>query len=176
MRYILITLFTLGISFNSYSQLKLSTMMNIIKMNIDQFEDYTLNNNWVFHKINNSKELNGICYVRKSINDKEFLTLYTKYFDEDRHLTYQLYNKNSYINLKNQIKLYGFKLQNTEIKNTSVKYNYWKKINNYLSYKISIYQIQPDLKNKIYGSWEINLSQILDMNEFNITLDTNWLN
>ena len=151
-------------------------MMNLIKMNFDQFEDYTLKNNWVFHKINNSKEVNGVCYVRKSISDTEFLTLYTKYFNEDKHITYQLYDKNSYISLKNQIKLNGFKLLNTEMINNNMKYNYWKKINNLVSYKISIYQIPPDLINKIYGSWEINLSQIIDMDELNVTLDTNWLN
>ncbi len=139
MRYILVIFFTIGLTLNSFSQLKLSTIMNLIKMDFNKFEDFTIKNGWSFHSIKNTKELNGLCYVRKSSNDKEFLTLYTKYFNEDKHLTYQLHNQNSYLNLKNQIKLNGFKFLNSEMRSNSIKYNYRKVMNDYLSYEISIY-------------------------------------
>lgn len=170
MKKILIFSISIFLTFPSFSQIKVVTLMNILKMNYDQFEDFTLKNDWELDEVQNTKFVSGIGYKKGNKLNKEFLTLYKKFYKKNNLVSFQTSNKEKYSYLKNEIKTIGFTLFKTEIVENSINYIYRKKINNDLTLELSIHQIPINYKEKSYGGWEFNLSQIFNLDNF--ILDT----
>lgn len=158
------------LSLQTFSQVKVTTLMSLLKMNYNQLENYSLNNGWILDEVENTKNYEGITYTKGSGNKKEFLTLYTKYFDEGNRIVFQTSNKENYSIFKNEIIKNGFKLKNTETIENIIKYTYKKNINSYLEIEMGILQIPPFVNQNKYGGWEIYLCNKFKME--NMVLDT----
>jgi hypothetical protein len=168
-KIILFSIYTF-FTIQSFGQIKVTTLMNILKMNYNQFENYSLENGWTLDKVENSKNYEGVVYTKGSGSKKEFITLYKKYFNEGNHVEFQTSNKEHYILFKNEIIKNGFKLKKTETKENIIRYTYTKNVNIYLDIEMGILQIPPYVNQNKYGGWEIYLTQ--KFNKEKLILDT----
>lgn len=113
MKYKILVSVLLFSSFAS-AQISINEMKNILKMDLDTFETYTLNKGYSFSNIKDDEHTYGITYVKGTGSTTKFITLYEKYFDEYKQLTYQTEMKSEYLLIKKQLLESGFKLFSQE--------------------------------------------------------------
>lgn len=92
------------------AQLTINDIKMILKMDLDKFETYAYNNGYKFKGMQETERVFGITFKKDYGLDTKYITLYEKYFNDGKTLTYQLSKKSEYLNLKKQIELSGFKL------------------------------------------------------------------
>lgn len=92
------------------AQMSMNEMKAILKMDLDKFETYALNRGYGFSNIKDDENTYGITYTKGNESATKFITLYEKYFDEYKCLTYQTEIKSEYLLIKKQLIESGFKL------------------------------------------------------------------
>lgn len=96
------------------AQMSINEMKAILKMDLDTFETYTLKKGYGFSDIKDDEYSYGVTYVKGTGYSTKYITLYQKYFDEYKHLTYQTEIKSEYLLIKKQLLESGFKLFSEE--------------------------------------------------------------
>jgi hypothetical protein len=89
-----------------------SDLLKVYDMDMDKFESYSLEKGFSFYKILDNENYKGQVYEKGTGNNTKYLSLFTKYFNEDKHVSYQTSNPNEILNIKNQFKTSGFSLFN----------------------------------------------------------------
>lgn len=90
-------------------------------MDVENFDTYVTSKGFLFSHEEKENLLQGVTYAleRNRNNDiikaSKFLTLYQRYRNYKNAITYQTSNKNEYLIIKNQIKVLGFKLTESEV-------------------------------------------------------------
>lgn len=121
----LIFLFSFAfISLYCNSQMTLNEMKNILKLDINKFETYTLNRGYSFSGVDESEYVSGVSYVIGKGSLTKYLTFYDKWATRGKVVTYQTGDKNEYLNLKKQIEQEGFNLFKTETFNGRIVKEY----------------------------------------------------
>lgn len=95
------------------AQLTINDMKAILKMDLDKFETYAYNLGYEYKGFHKTERVYGITFKKGYGQDTKYISLYEKYFNDGKNLTYQLSNKNEYLNLKKQIELLNFRLVRT---------------------------------------------------------------
>ena len=121
MRLIYTFFFVFFLVATSFGQtFKLSELINMSKMNVDDFDTYVTSREFVF--LGESRDMNfqGVNYAyklnpRDKSEAKKHLTLYTRLYDFKNAITYQTFDKNEYLVIKNQIKNLGFIFKNSKV-------------------------------------------------------------
>lgn len=107
-KYFSIILFFFTITSNA--QVNLTEMISMLKMNSDKFETYILNKGYEFSNVKDTDKVFGFTYVKGYEKETKYITLYERYFNKGKHLTYQTSNKKEYLLIKKQLIELGFKL------------------------------------------------------------------
>jgi hypothetical protein len=100
----------LSFSITANAQITLTEMFSMLKMNSDNFETYVLKKGYEFSNIKDDDNVFGFTYVKGYEDETKYITLYEKYFEYGKHLTYQTSNKNEYLLIKKQLIELRFKL------------------------------------------------------------------
>jgi hypothetical protein len=113
MKYIfsLLLIFSFNISFG---QMTVSEMMRVYKMDLDQFETYSISKGFQFLEVTSNENYFGHKYGKGPGKNTKYLTLYTNFFKHGKYLTYQTSNSNEYLNFKNDLKSKGFIVSSTK--------------------------------------------------------------
>lgn len=146
MKYILLLLLVFTSNF-SFSQISVGEMIKVLNMDLDQFETYALRKGYTFSEIKDEDNIYGHIYTKGIGNNKNFLSLYTKWFEEERNLNFQTWNSNDFLKIKKQLKKLGFELQ---LENNYKGVPYKKYRNN--QFEINLYTAHE-------GGYEIGLSK-----------------
>ncbi len=147
MKFFLV-LFYIIICFKSFSQLTLVELKNILKMDLNQFETYALNQGYNFEKVKEDEKIFGHNYTKGDGNLTRYLTLYVKYYEYNRHITYQTSDTEEYLSFKKEIETEGYQLTKTEnFEGTSVKFY------SNSTYDLEIYVGKGEIADNVY---EIN--------------------
>jgi len=122
MKYFKTTLILFSILFNcSYSfgqSFSLPELIKMSKMSVDDFDTYVTSKGFVFEGVEKDDHLEGVSYALNPTSDSrssKFITLYQRFYDYRYKISLQTIDKKEYINIKNQIKTLGFKLQDSGI-------------------------------------------------------------
>lgn len=134
-------------SFFSFSQITPTEMMKIYKMDMDQFETYSLNKGYEFSNTKDNENLFGVTYTKGLGTNTKYLTLYTRHFVDGIMVRYQTSNNNEFASFKNALKVNGFKLVDTHTFDGNIVKKYILK-----EWVIEIYSGVDD-----YVYFEINL-------------------
>ena len=98
-------------SFNiSFSQMTVSEMMRVYKMDMDQFETFAINKGYKFYKFQKDENTYGHTYKKGYGENIKYLTLYSRFYSKGIYVYYQTSNSNEYLIFKNQLKNFGFVL------------------------------------------------------------------
>ena len=97
----------------------LTELINMTKMDIDNFDTYVSNKGFKFLESKENEYLKGITYAfNQSSYSKtadKFITLNYEYFGEtNKNVTFQTSKTVEYLNIKNQISPLGFKFKETK--------------------------------------------------------------
>jgi len=88
-------------------------------MSVDDFDTYVTSKGFVFEGVSKDDHFESVDYaLNLNISNStatKFMTLYQRYYDYRYYISYQTSDKKEYINIKNQIKTLGFKLQDSDI-------------------------------------------------------------
>ncbi len=100
----------------------LPELIKMSKMDTESFDTYVTTKDFVYSSSDKDDNYSGVTYafeVSKIDITKasKFITLYQSFFDKKYSISYQTSNKKEYLNIKNQVKVLGFKLVNSEIFN-----------------------------------------------------------
>jgi hypothetical protein len=138
MKYLL-CVFLAFATVKSYSQLSLNEMLAVYKMNLDQFEIFALKKGYYFSKIKDTEDTFGASYVKGKEENTKYITLYTKFFDVGRCVTYQTSINSELISFREQMKNLGFILISTKNSDGALVKTYKKD-----KRTINIYSINED--------------------------------
>jgi len=153
MKFILF-LFYITICFKSFSQLTLVELKNILKMDLNKFETYALNRGYNFDEVNEEEKVFGHSYRKGDGDLSKYLTLYDKFYEQNRTVTYQTSETKEYLSFKNEIERDGFQLTKTEnFEGTSLKFY------SNSTYNLRIYVGKGEIADNVY---EINLTRKIE--------------
>ncbi len=145
MKRILITLFfTISFLIGHSQSFSLTELINLTKMNIDNFDTYVSNKGYKFLEIKETEHQKGSTYAfnQSSYSKKadKFISLYYEYFGEtNKNVTFQTAKTAEYLKIKNQIKPLGFKFKETKTFEGSTFLVYTKG-----KYKVSLISFQSE--------------------------------
>ena len=111
---LILTSFFIFCSLSLFSQMSLSELQNILKMDQSKFETYCLNNQFTFNKVYDDENVFGARYVKGIGMNTKYITFYDFFFDDGKHVTYQTHNTTEYLKIKTEMDNQGFKLIKTE--------------------------------------------------------------
>lgn len=88
-------------------------------MDVDNFDTYVTAKGFVFSKEDIGNDVQGVEYALEisridRLKALKFVTMYQSYYNYKNAISYQTFNKNEYISIKNQIKAMGFKLEKSD--------------------------------------------------------------
>lgn len=109
----------------------LTELINMTKMNIDDFDTYASNKGFKFLETTDTEQQKGITYAfnQSSYSKKadKFISLFFEYFGQtNKNVTYQTSKTEEYLKIKNQIKPLGFTFKETKTFNGSTFLVYTK--------------------------------------------------
>jgi hypothetical protein len=133
MKYILLLIICLTNS-KLYSQISLTEMIAVYKMNFDQFETFSLKKGFHFSKMEDEENFTSVSYTKGQGVGTKYIQLYTKFFADGKNVTLQTSVENDYLSIKEQASKMGFKLIETENYKGSLRKVYKKD-----SWKITAY-------------------------------------
>jgi hypothetical protein len=113
MKYIF-SLLLICSSYLSFSQMTVSDLIKIHSMNLDQLETYCLGKGFTFYQWLNNENYKGHWYVKGKGENKKNLLFHTEFYDMGKYVAYYTSNSNEYLNIKNQMKTFGFVLYSEE--------------------------------------------------------------
>jgi hypothetical protein len=119
---IFLTSFILISSWSLFSQMTLTELQNILKLNQSQFETYCLRNQYELGKYWDDDVSFGTEYSKGIGKKTKYITLYDKFYDKGKTLTYQTLDFNEYLTIKTQVENAGFKIIDTYILDNGYKY------------------------------------------------------
>jgi hypothetical protein len=143
-KFILTFLLTISLLAGQSQSFNLAELINMTKMNIDNFDTYVSNKGFKFMEIKEADNIKGIVYAYNqseySKKADKFITLYYKYFGENnKNVTFQTGKTIDYLNIKNQIKQLQFNFKKTEIHEGATFLIYTKG-----NYELSLISFQSD--------------------------------
>jgi hypothetical protein len=148
MKYLLCFFLTI-VTAKSYSQLTLSEMISVYKMNSDQFESFALTKGYKFSGIKDDECCFSVSYVKGNGVKTKYIELYTRFFNHGINVTFQTAIESELLSIKNQTIKSGFKLASTENFDGSFRRTYKKD-----NWVLTIYSGLDDDNQSFY---EINL-------------------
>ena len=160
MNKILITLFlTSNFLFGHSQSFSLTELINMTKMDIDNFDTYVSNKGYKFLEVNDTEHQKGNTYAfeQSSYSKKaaKFISFYYEYFGgTNKNVTVQTTMTAEYLKIKNQIKPSGFKFKETKTFEGSTFLVYTKE-----KYEISLVSFQSQTgSGAITSAYEISLT------------------
>ena len=140
MKYFKTTLIIFSLFFNcSYligQSFSLPELIKMSKMSVDDFDTYVTSKSFVFEGVTKDDHFESVDYaLNLNISNSrasKFITLYQRFSRHRYYISYQTSDKKEYVNIKNQIKTMGFKLQdsgiftNAETSKVSNRFDYGK--------------------------------------------------
>jgi hypothetical protein len=97
----------------------MSELIRMSTMDVDNFDTYVTSKGYVFHKSIDEPTRTGVGYAFNLDYDNStasnFIKLYQRYYKYRYCISYQTIDKKEYINVKNQLKVLGFKLKDTSV-------------------------------------------------------------
>ncbi len=120
MRYIYSLLWVIFISSTSCGQtFSLPDLIKLSKMNVDDFDTYVTSKGFVFERADECDNHDRVSYVLNlDISNSwasKSIEFYKRYINGRYHIRYYTRDKKEYLNIKNQLKTLGFKLQDSRI-------------------------------------------------------------
>lgn len=104
-------------SFNlSFSQMTVSEMIKVSKMDMDTFKAHAASKGFIFHETIKNDDFYGNTFLKGQepyTKWYKYLSLYTKYLNEGNVLCYQTTDRMELKNIRNQVKYLGFNLIST---------------------------------------------------------------
>ncbi len=140
----------LFLSLCTYGQLTISEMMSVYKMNLDQFETFSLKKGYTFHRIetDENKNITAVSYRKGTGFDTKYMRMYTVISNLGLTVDTQTSDEKDILRLKNSLVEQGFKL--TTAREFEGKY--------YREYSKDKWLLQIFTKS---GDYEISLSKIV---------------
>jgi hypothetical protein len=111
---IFLTCIILISSWSLFSQISLTELQNILKMDQSKFETYCLSKGYEFNKIYDDENRFSSEYIKGKGVATKFLTLYERYFNDGKVIVYQTFSSDEYLSIKKQIESTGLKLIKTD--------------------------------------------------------------
>jgi hypothetical protein len=121
MRQLYTFFFVFFFALTSFGQsFSISELIKMAKMDVDTFDSYVTSKGFAFHLEENDNDVQGLEYAfeiskKDLLRAEKFITLYQRYFNYRYAIHYQTLSKKEYVNIKNQIKVLGFKLKDSGI-------------------------------------------------------------
>jgi hypothetical protein len=123
-------------------------------MDLNKFETYALNRGYNFDEVNEEEKVFGHSYRKGDGDLSKYLTLYDKFYEQNRTVTYQTSETKEYLSFKNEIERDGFQLTKTEnFEGTSLKFY------SNSTYNLRIYVGKGEIADNVY---EINLTRKIE--------------
>ncbi len=113
------------------------------------FETYCINNGYKFHQVVDDESQFGISYGKGTGVNTKYLTLYSRFYDQGKTLTFQTGSSSEYLSIKNQLEIQKFKLINTNSYDGAVVKSYSND-----KFELEIYIGKDD---EDYNYYEINV-------------------
>lgn len=98
-------------SFNlSFSQMTVSEMIRVYNMDMDQFETYAISKGYDLSEFQQDKDFDGVKYGIGLGKETRHLSLFDEYYLNGKTVEFQTRIPNELLNIKTQLKNFGFKL------------------------------------------------------------------
>jgi hypothetical protein len=158
MKFILLLFLSISTT-NLMSQISVSELIKIQKMNSDQFESYALNRGYELEEVEDNDNVNGVTFTKGVGKNTKYLSLYSTFYSSGITVVFQTSNTTEFINFKSQLSNFGFKFYKKETFTPSDE-NYTSQVNEYRSsqYEIHIHSIPPHDGQSI--KYEISLNKL----------------
>jgi hypothetical protein len=106
----------------SFSQITLTELQKILKMDQSKFETYCLLNKYELSEYINDTYESGSEYVKGYGSNTKYLKLFDYFYKWGKTVQYQINNSNEYLSLKSGIINSGYKVFNTSVLENGYKY------------------------------------------------------
>jgi hypothetical protein len=127
MKYLNVFLFLLLLKV-SFSQITLTELQNILKMDQSKFETYCLTRGYTFNKVEKGEDFNGWSYTKGKYLEIKHLFLLENWFEIGKRVIYQTRNSSEYLNIKSELEVFGFILVNNEVISGGINKTYKNEI------------------------------------------------
>lgn len=110
-----LTTVLLIISLSTYCQLSINEMISVYKMNLDQFENFSLKKGYSFHRIetDGNKNITAVSYRMGSGYNTKYIRLYTAISNLGLNVDTQTSDEKDILRIKNGLAEHGFSLINS---------------------------------------------------------------
>lgn len=127
-------------SYFSFSQMTLNELIKVYNMDMDQFETYAIAKGYEFNKFKKDENVNGTIYAKGVGKQTKYLAFYDLYFSDGKNVNFQTGNPSEMINIKNQLKSFGFKLSESYFNENGTQTRLYKKG----KFELGIYTTPPN--------------------------------
>jgi hypothetical protein len=124
MKLLFLFVFLNGISF---SQVSLSELRKLVRVDSDSFEVYALERGYTHFKVLNELSCKGLVYGYYDGSETRYLTTYTEYYGDPIPVGYQTGNEAEMIKFYNELKTLGFTLEYKDYDDENVIYKIYRK-------------------------------------------------
>jgi len=161
-KYTLFILLFISFSITSYSQIGIGDMFFIFNYNSEDFQKFYTIKGYKLNRYIDEEYVTGIDVIKTSKGNLNQITLYTRWFDKGRSITYKIVDdSNLFLKFKEELPKYDFTLVKNEIEGgKEVNYEVFKYINNRSGYELDIHIVPNKSENLEWVSYEIGLTKI----------------
>jgi len=158
--YFLVLLISLSIT--SYSQIGIGDMFFIFNYNSEDFQKFYTIKGYKLNRYIDEEYVTGIDVIKTSKGNLNKITLYTRWFDKGRSITYKIVDdSNLFLKFKEELPKYDFTLVKNGIEEGKEgNYEVFEYINNKSGYELKIYIVPNKSENLEWVSYEIGLTKI----------------
>jgi len=161
-KYTLFILLFISFSITSYSQIGIGDMFFIFNYNSEDFQKFYTIKGYKLNRYIDEEYVTGIDVIKTSKGNLNQITLYTRWFDKGRSITYKIVDdSNLFLKFKEELPKYDFTLVKNGIEEGKEgNYEVFEYINNKSGYELKIYIVPNKSENLEWVSYEIGLTKI----------------
>jgi len=151
-----------SLSITSYSQIGIGDMLFLFNYNSEDFQKFYTNKGYKLNKYIDDETTTGIDVFKTLKGNINQITLYTRWFDKGRSITYNIVDdSNLFLKFKEELPKYDFTFVKNEIKEGEKgNYELFGYINNKSGYELEIYIVPNKSEDQKWVTYEIGLTKI----------------